>query len=313
MHPLEFFALGLTPGQEVRLVLHPNQVRRESAEIRCFFRNYSVITGPSSISSPEDLIPVFVERTPGGKMSSKIIPQPTLYHHIKAVYPVSPNDMSFCPVSPSEVQAYNSMEHIHDSRAERTAIAIIREMAALFPDKEIVIGREKWVDSSFSWGSHSRNGEIISVRVEKDTVLFTIADDFDTYKIEGDDLNVTDPCHFLSALFESITNPDDDPDYDKETFIDLGASWNDIPEPEDEETARKTPLLHRFYLLDTLRANLWFDELLNDEKRLQKEMEHFEEEIEFADGLTFPEKASSWWSGQTNEFKALQFRVACKD
>lgn len=269
----QFLSYGLVPGK--KYIVRLRDSRKRQRDFTLFFKGFRIFADQHVATCPSDIIPVFCEMTPSGKMSRKhFVSESTDLDHI--VYIMTPEEGTFYkPITREEVQTLRLASQNYSHRAAHEVLDILHEMMHIFPNfDQTVVPLNPIRPVQAVWGNNDENHSVI-LAIGKDFASkapYFIAEDRNgkRVKVFFHDAHIEDNLQLLSALLAAIEDPYYDPDGKETPFIAFRSNekggyvpavrHEDIPSAKE----KKTPVLHFLDTIDILKANLWFDSLPED-------------------------------------------------
>ena len=265
---IEFLSLGLVPGKKYNVTLKTSFDKKPVTET-LFFKGFRFYYGRSHGDREEDIIPVFNEMTKNGKMSPRhYTARSTWTEYIVSVTdPEAEKDPTQEPIRVLSFKEADSMyltvRNI-ENNAWRQLMTLLHEMGRLFPGRDIQISDDVAPGAVFYY-KHGCAACTITRAIPNDggTPAFYLVDEYLDEAANWDQIEPTSWAFLLSAVMDAIRHPFFPDDEDKKTFIDMDASWKDIPLDKVEDTL----VLKETRLLDSLAADLWFKRLTEKQKK----------------------------------------------
>lgn len=257
----EFLAKGLKVRQMVTLVVKGTDGKHSNIE--CFFAGYRTPAGKKVLADPDEaLVPLFRGKNKRGGMSRKGIErQPARLKDIEAVYPMDDEGRFAQKEYPGadELLSLCAAAETAGLSCEENAVALVRDMAKVFPGKKIFFNPADapWATKSEKYGADT--GYVRAVWHDGKKMMFRFSGSVD--EIDTDELHIESWADFLRCLVVSIEAPfiDEDASDTEESFA-YNLGWEEIPNPNPGEC----PNLAASGLLVDLMLRLWHEQSGNE-------------------------------------------------
>lgn len=262
----QFLSYGLEPGKKyiVRLKTGGNS----NKDFTLYFKGFRNFCCKKVVSYPSDIVPVFCETTPSGRMSKKhFVSWSTDLDHIVAIF--TPKDGTvYKPITKDEVSTLILASQNYRHRAETEIRDIIREMDSLFPGKLIPISPELYL--TVEWGNDEGiTSPVTAVGYNSgEDACYCIVNDQKGNPVQRylRDAHVEEPFEFLRGLIRSIEHPDTESSQE-DAFLTCRDIENGGYEKLPSTSWTSTPTLFFLQTIELLKANLWFESLEGKERQ----------------------------------------------
>lgn len=264
MHPLEFFAYNMQPGQMADVTVKDGNGQKT---IRCYFYAFKSRYDYKIMNGTKDLIPVFVfPNKKNGEMGKTYVKE---IHSFDDILSIGFGDSWAPAITMNEIYGYVSGSYSPECLAEIQIRNIVKEMSRLFPGKRIHINGPGTPAAVFESHGGIKTGatvNIISVGYDNQTGKYNVEVEGDCYNgiYDPDNLTIKSYPILLEDIMTSVAYPEEIDRENKEDYIDLASiRYAAIP----RVWPNNTPTLFKTMLIDELRCNKWWKTLSDGKKR----------------------------------------------